>query len=435
MCIVEQWCDIYPNGTRIPRQHITHCRRGTPRTPCQWTQTRELPDVLIPSDGPEARLTAVGAMDGATVMAVTPRQPSKTRKETSSQKDTASTKLIFKLHIPFTNKKEKSSITLINPVVSKKKVHGEGRFPALSLLPPPPPPLPLPHAGAYGRASSKPFRQHMANGPINVPRNGGTPATFDENRPAIINIEPQVSERGRQQNRNHRSSSRQRPLAVREHSRRPARRYSPERRNHSPGRLARINARLAELEEELQRARRAAQRETLARVEAEIRLETERRTREQEAEVTWVALQQSTERFERERRVRLERDRRRPPLEVHQTPGESLEDRGARVLNEAVRRERDRLEETRAERETAEEGGFDRVNAERRRTQQERDSRERAGQQRPQRNGFENQQDREERPVGRVRRGGHARGTGRGALGEERVIWDDERRRGGRRWT
>ena len=115
-----------------------------------------------------------------------------------------------------------------------------------------------------------------------------------------------------------------------------ARAPSPLRRNHSPRRVRQVDDRIRRLESDLQEARRTVRLERINRLLREIELERTRRDEEIGRERRHQGQEESRRHFERGREVRMRHDRQRP-VEVHQNREDSIEDRGARVLHEAVR--------------------------------------------------------------------------------------------------
>ena len=93
---------------------------------------------------------------------------------------------------------------------------------------------------------------------------------------------------------------------------------------------------MRQLETQLQEARRTARLERINRLLREIELERRRRIDEEENERRYQEQEESRRYFEREREDRLRRDRERP-VEVHQNREDSIEDRGTRVIEQAVR--------------------------------------------------------------------------------------------------
>ena len=93
------------------------------------------------------------------------------------------------------------------------------------------------------------------------------------------------------------------------------------------------------LERELAEATRCAQHEHLRRLHAEIAEERTRLDLEREEYRSWQAQEESRRVFEEARRQRHQHDMARN-VALHQVHGESLEDRGTRFINSAIREER-----------------------------------------------------------------------------------------------
>ncbi|MCJ1420287.1 hypothetical protein MMC32_006644 [Xylographa parallela] len=264
-------------------------------------------------------------------------------------------RLDFDWHIPFTSKKKKKRASL-PPLYQVLQNPPPVYQPALH-----PPPMASPHM-LHPQARPVSWAAQSA-APYPPPR---------PHSPAVVVVEPRSPERGRSRNG---SPSREevRPevhFPTRVHERRRHRQedhgggrrhhsHSPRRRNHSRGRLERINERLARLEHELAECRRRARtaerlqnemaesrRRTHARertdaILAEIRDFQEQQAAEREADRRWQEQEEVHLRYERAQRQRHRQDTARV-VEVHQTRHENIEDRGARVLGQAMQAEVER---------------------------------------------------------------------------------------------
>ncbi|MCJ1286984.1 hypothetical protein MMC26_006331 [Xylographa opegraphella] len=267
----------------------------------------------------------------------------------------ASWRLDFNWHFPFTSKEKKERHFLPplyetsqdQPVMYQTAMH--------------PPPMTSPHM------------LHPQPGPVSWATQPAVPYPPPRpHSPTVVVVEPRTPERDRGRNGN-RSREEPRPqvhLPTRVHERRhgAARRrdsQSADRRNHSRGRLERINQRLARLEHELAAWRRRAQTAERLQTEiaearrrsrvtertdaliAEINEYRERQAAEREAERRWQDREEAHLQFEMDRRRRHRLDTARI-VELHQTRYNDLEDRGARVLGQAMQEEFDRQVDGRA---------------------------------------------------------------------------------------
>ena len=125
------------------------------------------------------------------------------------------------------------------------------------------------------------------------------------------------------------------PIQLR-HLRIITRSPSPPRRNPSERRLTQIDERLHQLEADLIIAQREARRGRIENLQREIDNYRNRRENELGTAQRRNEQDESRARFDRERRDRAGRDRQRP-ITVHQPRDESLDERGTRVLEQAVR--------------------------------------------------------------------------------------------------
>ncbi|MCJ1237320.1 hypothetical protein MMC14_005305 [Varicellaria rhodocarpa] len=353
MCVLEQWYNIYPDNTYILQERFHPCHHH--RTPGHRTELRTLQNEWVPPPSPVRPEIEVIAPsrdgDGSHASITETRRPKKRGKE--------GLRLDFNWHIPFTSKKERRVIEVRRPAsrpasrpitpplrqpepatmtqpyarsprqdmrppqyvwtlppevfeISPREVNPredtERHEPA---SPPPPPPPPLP-----------PLQQSQTEAPL--------PAIY-ASRVHTRRAPPQAAPP-----RPQRSAS-----ATRVHSRHAtagtsARAPSPLRRNHSPRRVRQVDDRIRRLESDLQEARRTVRLERINRLLREIELERTRRDEEIGRERRHQGQEESRRHFERGREVRMRHDRQRP-VEVHQNREDSIEDRGARVLHEAVR--------------------------------------------------------------------------------------------------
>ncbi|MCJ1395942.1 hypothetical protein MMC18_008828 [Xylographa bjoerkii] len=276
-----------------------------------------------------------------------PGQPRKAEKE--------SWRLEFNWHIPFTSKKKKNRASfspLDQPLQNPPPMYHPVQHP---------PPMLSPHM------------LHRQARPISWATQSAAPYPPPRPRsPAVIVVEPRTPERGRSRDGSP-SREEHRPqvhFPTRVHDRRRygqgdhggGRRHhshSPGRRNHSRGRLERINERLARLEHDLAEWRRRARtaerlqnrvEESRRRAHVTERTEAflaqihdyqEQQAAEREAQRRWQEQEEAHLQYERDQWRRRRQDTARV-VEVHQTRRNSLEDRGARVIGQAMQDELDR---------------------------------------------------------------------------------------------
>jgi len=361
MCILESWTIVYPDGHREARERLLHCARGTPNTPCDRTEIRTMEDQRLHPNPrtpdrshPPPHLLPFGPQ----IQTVRPFAPLSGPSNNSGQPPKAKKegwRLEFDWHIPFTSNKKRNRASV----------------PLLYQALPNPPPMYQPAQNPLPMAS--PHMHHAQTRPESWATQSAAPYPPPRPRsPAVVVVEPRTPERGRSRDS---SPSREelRPqvhFPTRVHERRSHRgrdheggrrrhSHSPSRRNHSRGRLERINERLARLEHELtewRRRARTAERfqnemaETRRRIHvterteallAEIRDYQERQAAERDAERRWQEREEARLQYERDQARRYRQDASRV-IEVHQTRHNSLEDRGARVLGQAMQDEHDR---------------------------------------------------------------------------------------------
>ncbi|MCJ1398330.1 hypothetical protein MMC11_001528 [Xylographa trunciseda] len=274
-------------------------------------------------------------------------QPRKAKKE--------GWRLEFDWHVPFTSRKKKERASVP---------------PLYQALQNPPP---IYHPAQHLPPMASPHMVHPQARPVSWATQSAAPYLPPRpHSPAVVVVEPRTPERGRSRDA---SPSREEPrlqvnFPTRIHERRRHERrnhggdhhhhsHSPGRRNHSRGRLERINERLARLEHDLaewRRRARTAERlnnetaesrrrnhvtERTEALLAEIREYQEQQAAEREAERRWQEREQAHLQYERDQQRRYRQDAARV-VEVHQTRHSNLEDRGARVLSQAMQDELDR---------------------------------------------------------------------------------------------
>ena len=318
-------------------ERLLHCPRGTPNTPCPRTELRTLEDQRppqvhqFPNHNP---FPAHAVPMGPQILDVRPfGQTQKVKKE--------GFRLEFDWHIPFTSRKKKTRASfppLHQPLQQAVPMQYPAQSPQLrpvswgtqSAPPHPPPP---PHSAAV--VVVEPDRG----------RSRDRRSSRDEHRPEV-HFPTRVHERRSRGQANHEDDRRRHP-------------HSPGRRNQSRGRLERITRRLERLEKELDEWKRRAQ--TAERLQnemeeshrracvaerteallAQIRDTQAQHAMEREAERRWQEQEEAHLRYEEEQRRRPRRGTARI-VEVHQMRDDNLNDRGARVLGQAMQDELDR---------------------------------------------------------------------------------------------
>ncbi|KAI9868262.1 MAG: hypothetical protein M1830_005685 [Pleopsidium flavum] len=398
MCIIEHVVDVYPDGAKNVRKVLIPCREGDGRSPCSNTRHRNtgerflrLPDAPDVPTVPQPFQPAVGNAPG--VQLITPNQ-TRTQvpkaQQTKPRRMRKDLKLVVDIHIPFTGrgkqkaKHRRPDIILVEPRLPERQPH-----PA-----PPPPPAPAPPAPLPPLEGE---RTAFAPNPRPWPVDPGTPRP----PPPPIGVEPVPPQRPstpivihhyRNPNRRPhihpiREHSRRRPIsppprrrddAHLEINRERDRRHQAEaERNHAEGERRRAEAIARTALADRMRAEAEAEGARIQRDVARDRANREREFRNQEC------LEQiEAERIQRDRRRRVELERRqlgeleaeriererrlrvgpRPwvPVHVHQNRSERLRERGERVIGEAIQD----AEWRDAERRALDDGVFRRVRAE-----------------------------------------------------------------------
>ena len=309
-------------------------------------------------------------------------------------------------------------------------------FQPIDRMPPPPPP-PIAVGTLERPATTIVVPEVLEDSP---------PPVFREHvprprRPVVLTRSPSRERRPRA-----RSSTPAPRVPVREHATRHIPRApTPPRRNHSPRRLRRIEQDIRRVEDDLSSARRQARLEDarsreqrLARVERDLQRLYDQQDAEIELEQQLRVVRDNRAAFESGRRERIPRDRERP-LSIHQPDHRTrterdatrdrndLEERGTRVINQAITNRRE-------ERENRDRRGDRRDNRalerrEVRRIERRDDLRE------DRRNG--RREDRRESSAHRAQRDRNRGGNiqRRNTIsGNDHLIWDDDRERRRRRF-
>ena len=413
MCVIERHYLIHPNGAPERKDHLRYCQFGSPFTCCDNTRIESLPDVRVPWPEP-----ALGPPYQAE--RIEPREvprPSRQEERRRSKKVSDGFKLVWDFHIPFTSKKsdkKKKRPTPRNVFVrrrgSQQRHEIQNQMPPEYHVPPPgygppqqggPQVVPIPHGPQQyaPRAAEpqviRPRRDHPLNVRIHQAGDSSSPSpptplrqhqrhhtrTPSETR-RYEELKRQVRERER---RDHVERQRRDQAERDAHEADEARQREIEHLRRENIELLRAERRRLEQEErqrnrEQERRRMEVQdeerRQRRIRRDEQRRLESEqqeRRRRQQEDDETEQARQrqeradrqalqeaaardrirrdqQRRDRRDQMRRDQAERDRierqRRADIprgprhraEVHHRRGASFEERGDQVIDEAIHR-------------------------------------------------------------------------------------------------
>ena len=405
MCVIHRYNLVHPNGAPERKENLLPCEFGSPVNPCNNTRVQHLPDYFVAQPelafSPHRRAQPVGA--GASPRL---RRQEETRKFKKFSKDL---KLVFDFHIPFTSRRSDKKERSASEHESVRRHNSQGRHdaqrpmrtglhtgPAMNWAPPQGQPEhlqdrhdPQPHTVHRAEPTIiRPRRHHPLNVQIHQAGDSSSPSPptpLREHRrnqphnPSEVEryeeLKRLIREReGREHVERLRRERAERVAQDAEEARRRAERET-QRLRHENIELARAERRRLEEEEEdirtqeherqlqeqnarrrrriqmeerrriesaqLERSRR--EREELEREQARLRQEREDRQRLQEAAIR--------DRLQRDRneRERIERQRRagiplrpRHETEVHHRPTVSFEERGDQVIDAAIRRAEDR---------------------------------------------------------------------------------------------
>lgn len=360
MCVIEQFDIIHPNGFREPRAALHHCRHGTPVNPCNNAVEEVTEDRFLPL--PEAPLAPEPLFREIEPRREETRKPRKFRNRL---------KLVFDFHIPFTSKKTDGKERTKRP----KSAYIERRRSTGHQISPEPhyPRAPARLSPSYTPLPGQPgIVQVPIQQPPEMERRRTTPRTRTirprRGHPLNVEVHQQTS-----------SSSPSPETPVREHVRQNRRTGTELREYENMKRLIRErekrehaesvareaeNARVrAEIDADLARREVAADRQRI-RHEERRRIESAERTRRRQEQEDWereqarlLQEQEDRERLHaaailddrrraREENERLERLRRlniprgpRHPNTVIQRPHVTFEERGDRVINDAIQAE------------------------------------------------------------------------------------------------
>lgn len=380
MCVIERFDVVHPNGFREQKEHLHYCEWGSPVTPCNAAIVEVTEDRFLPLEPPLASEPYIHE--------VSPRgsQHSGRRK---ARKFTDGLKLVWNIHIPFTSKKTGKKKTDKKPeyIFVQRRRSGRGRHSPRHNSAPVPGPIemprewpPYPGAPGIGRVPEQlppqsPARDRRPRArtirprdghPLNVEvhQQGSSSSPSPKNPPREHVRQRSRTEAELREYEEHKRLVRERER--REHAERRAREAENARlrAERDAERLRRHDAEEArwQAEEEqrrirykarkhlesAERQRRRLEQEESEREQARLRQLQEDRERMQAAAIS-ADRRRRRDREERERLDRLRRSniprgpRHRPT--VHQRPRvsfEEREDRGSRVINDAIMEEQRR---------------------------------------------------------------------------------------------
>ncbi|KAG6999405.1 hypothetical protein G7Y79_00035g070770 [Physcia stellaris] len=410
MCVIERFNLVHPNGAPERKERLQYCPFGSPTAPCNNARIDYLPDAFVP--WPQPTLGEPHQVEENNPRAA-PR-PSRQEETRRFKKFSNDLKLVFDFHIPFTSRKTKKK----NRPGSERVFVRRRESQNFQDTQPPMRPQPLAQPTGYGRPiQGEPAIVHVPDGPQRHALHNAEPRIIQPMRRHPLDV--QIHNGGD-------SSSPSPPTPFREHRRHHSRTPSEVQRYEELKRQIRERERRDHIErrrrEQAERdardadeARRQAERETerlrrqnielmreerrrLHREERQNALEQERRREEQhriqyqeqrrlestrqerrrqemeEYEREQARLQQELEdrqimqeaavrerlhndriRRDQNERDRLDRQRRagiplrpRHETELHHRPHVSFEDRGTQVIDDAIRAENRRRYEGRA---------------------------------------------------------------------------------------
>lgn len=358
MCIIEQWYLIHPDGHYELRERFHRCQHsGLPDHPHQpEIRTLHNQHLSVASNQTVAEVVQLSQQEEV----ITPNVDLASSGNGRRKSKMDGLRLEFDWHIPFTSRKKEppkargTVVHLITPPPRRPEVtyvqpqpyawppHSDMR-PRVPLAPPPQVIPITPRPGEPRRLASQ--RNHQCR-----PEEPAPPivATREHTRrPPAQSPSPPRHRRSifptrvhtRRLNTRSPSPPRRRhsliPIRLR-HLRIVTRSPSPARRNPSERRLRQIDEHLHQIEADLVIAQREARRERIGNLQREINDYRNRQENELDTEQRRNEQDESRARFDRGRRDRAGRDRQRPST-VHQPREDSLDDRGTRVLEQAVR--------------------------------------------------------------------------------------------------
>lgn len=367
MCVIENYFIVYPDGRREPHERLHWCQHGTQGTPCNQTEIVHLLQdeyALLP-EAPPPPQPRYQVIEPRAARRPPEAETVKYRRQTSD-----GLKAVWEINIPFLSWNKKSKPVERELVVVKRGRKSRAKQsppiihpppPPMVPLPPPPPPPPPPfHLGGLPRVEERFPRPVVGEDEFIQEREQRKRAE----RMALAEQEARIRaqedaekvrrQRDREKKRNsnlerdkrHREQEQQERAASAERERRRkaedrARAESQERfRRRAAEAVRRRESKERALVESRNRARHLAEavrlREDAERAWLErIRLEEEEeaaRTREERQRITWRLAQ------------RIPREPRHLP-ELHHYVRGSFEERGNRVINNAIRAEERRQAE------------------------------------------------------------------------------------------
>ena len=318
MCVIERFNLVHPNGAPERKERLQYCPFGSPTAPCDNARIDYLPDAFVP--WPQPALGEPHQVEEKDPRAA-PR-PSRQEETRRFKKFSNDLKLVFDFHIPFTSRKTNKK----NRPGSERVFVRRRESQKLQDTQPPMRPEPLAQPTGYGRPiHGEPAIVHVPDGPQRHALHNAEPQVIRPRRRHPLNV--QIHHAGD-------SSSPSPPIPLREH-----------RRHHSrtPSEVQRY--------EELKRQIR--ERERRDHIERQRREQAERDARQAERETE--RLRRQNIELMREERRRLHREERQNALE---------QERRREEQHRIQYQEQRRLESTRQERRRRQEmAGYEREQA------------------------------------------------------------------------
>jgi len=358
MCVIERFNIIHPNGFREPKTFLNYCRHGTPVNPCSHAVEEVTEDRFLPL--PEAPFAPEPLF----------REVEPRRKESRKpRKFKDGLKLVFDFHIPFTsrrtNEKEKTKRPQSALIRRRRSTEHQGfpqpvypqpptwlsppfrplrGEPGVMQVPLQPPPEMEPYRTRPRTQTLRPRQRHPLNVEVHQQISSSSPSPETPVREHV-----RQNRRTETQLREYENLKRLiREREKREHAERAAREADNAkvraeiaaelvRREAAEGRL-RIRHQERRRIESAERTRRRQEQEDWEREQARLRQDQEDQERLQAAAILEGRrrAREENERLQRLRRLNIPRDPRHPNT-VNQRPHVTFEERGDRVINDAIR--------------------------------------------------------------------------------------------------
>ena len=366
MCVIESYFIIYPDGRRGPYERLRRCPRGTPSTPCNQTETVQvLQDeyALPPEAPPPPPQPRYQVIEPRAARRLPEPETVKYRRKTSD-----GLKAVWGINLPFLSCNKKSKPVDRELVVVKRGRKSRAKQSPPVIHPPPPPmapPLPPPPppnfrpdgpprvlerfprlvVGEDEFIQERERRQRaeriaLAEQEARIrAQEGAEKYRQQRDREKKRNSKLERDKRRREQEQQERASSAERERRRKAEDR--ARAESQERvRRRTAEAVRRRESEERALVESRNRARQLAEAVRLREDDERAWLERIRLEEEEEA----ARIREERQRITRRLEQRIPREPRHLP-EVHHYDRGSFEDRGDRVINNAIRAEERRQAE------------------------------------------------------------------------------------------